>query len=86
MTENENKVILSLEKFLVMRDEETKLKQKYEEIINFLFRQCELANTSKGKHTLRYDSYHGKLVDFLYQNEPEKFAERIKFLEESEEE
>lgn len=81
----ENKVILTLEKYLQLYD---KLKEN-DELINIIFNllinNTELTNNKKKLQISSYDVKYGKIIDLLYKYKPEEMEERYKYLMEDEE-
>lgn len=81
----ENKVVLSLEKYLEMYD---KNKQN-EELINILFslliNNTELTSNKKKLEISSYGVKYGKIIDLLYKYKPEEMKERYEYLMKDEE-
>ena len=79
-----NKVVLDLDKYIELLDEKKdlkneieKYKDKYENIIKYLFSECEVKKYVSGKKYLAYDKYDNHLTDYLKEIEPEKYQKKI---------
>lgn len=76
-----NKVILDVEDYVKLITELAILKEnkdrKYNELIKYLFSECNVKKYSNGKHYIDYDGYNNHLGDYLEEIEPEKYQQKI---------
>lgn len=80
-----NKVVLEVEDYINLRDEINNLKNqlknsedKYNNVVNYLFSECNVKEYVSGKKFLDYDSYNNHLGEYLKKIEPELYEEELK--------
>ena len=81
----ENKVVLSLEKYIEMYDKNKENEELINIIFSLLINNTELTNNKKKLQISSYDAKYGKIIDLLYKYKPEEMKERYEYLMKDEE-
>lgn len=90
-----NKVVLNVNDYIDLLSEIVNLKneaknnkEKYDNIVKYLFSECKVREYASGRKYLDYDSYNNHLGDYLKKIETELYEQELKRedLEECEEE
>lgn len=82
----ENKVVLTLEKYLEIYDKNKENEQLINIIFSLLINNTELTSNKKKLEISSYNVKYGKIIDLLYKYKPEEMKERYEYLMQDEEE
>ena len=84
-----NKIILKLDDYILLKETQVELEKtclekekQYQNLLNYLFSECEIAKYTNGEKYLKYDNYNNHLGQYLKEIEPELYKEKLNEREE----
>lgn len=78
----ENKVTLSLKEYIELYEGQKEKNVELQQLVELLFEDTELTSNKK---ELKFDYYDSKLMRFLKDKYPERYAKQVEFLNNEEE-